>query len=66
MDTPAALVLRNRLRNWGRSSSTELLGHLCNTVHLCIFDMSVLPKCYFCTNGDNLMKPILLSAAFTR
>ena len=44
MDTPAALVLRNRLRNRGRSSSTELLGYLCNPVHFCIFDM----LCYSC------------------
>ena len=46
MDTPAALVLRNRLyKNRGRSSSTDLLGHLCNTVHFCIFDMFVLLPC---------------------
>ena len=67
MDTPAALVLRNRLRNWGRSSSTELFGHLYKAVHFCIFDMFVLlPMCYFFTQGDNLINSTPLSAAFTR
>ena len=67
MDTPAALVLRNRLRNRGCSSSTELFGHLYKAVHFCIFDMFVLlPMCYFFTQGDNLIKSTPLSAAFTR
>ena len=66
MDTPAALVLWNRLMNRGHSSSTELLGHLRNAVHFCIFDMFLLLMCFFCTQGDNLIKPTPLSAAFTR
>ena len=67
MDTPAALVLRNRLRNRGCSSSTELFGHLYKAVHFCIFDMFVLlPMCYFFTQGDNLINSTPLSAAFTR